>query len=362
MLNKSLLYVIPFLMRRLYNIWAMKKLKICIVGCGRILPMHAVSVKVSNYAELAAVCDVKEDRLKAAMQEYDCRGYLDYEEMFEKERPDAVHLCVPHYLHPIIAKAAILRGINVLSEKPMAINYKYGEECVRLAEEKGVKYGVIFQCRYNDASVLVKNALTSGKLGKILSARSTLTWSRPDDYYLSSDWKGTWDKEGGGVIIDQAIHSMDLVNWFVSSEPIRVSASIANRGHKSFSVEDSAEGLIDYKNGVRYGFYCMNNYACDEPIEIRLFCEKGKATLSYEEGTIRYNDGTVEHVVQSAPTVEYKNGKDYWGFQHGKQIEQFYRAVLGLEELEISGKEALKIQKLVCAVYESGKTGKAIEF
>ena len=135
---------------------------------------------------------------------------------------------------------------------------------------------VIFQCRYNDASQLVKKAVQSGKLGKIPSVRSTLTWYRPDSYYSESDWKGTWDKEGGGVVIDQAIHSVDLVNWIVDSEPVNVSVSMANRGHEAVVVEDSAEGLISYRNGVKYGFYCMNNYGCDEPIEIRLFCEKEK--------------------------------------------------------------------------------------
>lgn len=338
----------------------MKKLKTCIVGCGRILPMHAVPAKLSNVSELVAVCDVKPERAQAAAEKYGCRAYTDYNIMFEKEQPDCVHLCVPHYLHPIIAKQALLRGINVLSEKPMSIDYASGEECVRIAEEHNVKYGVIFQCRYNDASVAVKNALDSGKLGKIISARSTLTWARPDEYYLNSDWKGTWDKEGGGVIIDQAIHSMDLVNWFIGSKPVSVYCSIANRGHSCVDVEDSAEGLIRYENGAAYGFYCMNNYGVDEPIEIRLLCENGKVTLTYDDAVISYNNGETVTVKQQDSGIVYDGGKDYWGFQHIRQINQFYSAVCGKEPLEISGKEALKIQKLICAIYESGKTEKPV--
>lgn len=340
----------------------MKKLKVAIVGCGRILPMHAVPLSVSELAEAAAFCDVKKARAEAAAAKYGGRAYRDYREMIETERPDAVHLCVPHYLHPIIAEYAMRQGVHVLSEKPMAIRLEDAERCVKAAEESGVLYGVIFQCRYNDASQFVKRALDSGRLGKIISARSTLTWLRPDDYYAGSDWKGTWDKEGGGVVIDQAIHSIDLVNWMVGSEPVSVSASIANRGHEAVIVEDSAEGLIRYANGVNYGFYCMNNYGCDEPIEIRLFCENGKATLSYDDAKIVFHDGREETVVQAADDLVYEGGKDYWGFQHKKQIEQFYRAVLKGEPLEISGREALKTQRLICAVYESGKTGKKILF
>ncbi len=339
-----------------------KKFKVGIIGCGRILPMHAVPLSVSEEAEISAFCDIKKERAEAAARKYGGNAYADYREMLEDARPDAVHLCVPHYLHPVIAEYAMRHHCSVLSEKPMAIRLEDAERCVKTAEETGVLYGVIYQCRYNTASRFVKNALESGKLGKIISARSTLTWLRSDHYYDDSDWKGTWDKEGGGVVIDQAIHSIDLANWMIGSDPLYVSAGIANRGHKLISVEDSAEGLIRYRNGVDYGFYCMNNYGCDEPIEIRLLCEKGKATFSYDEATIVYDDGRTESVVQESDDLVYEGGKDYWGFQHRKQIDQFYRALSGKEPLEITGKEALKIQKIVCAIYESGKTGKKIYF
>lgn len=339
----------------------MDKLRVAIVGCGRILPMHIVPATVLPQSQLVACCDVKKDRADDAAEKYGGKAFYDYKEMIEKVKPDVLHVCLPHYLHPIVSQYALSHGVNVLSEKPMSINYEDGEKCVKTAENSGKLYGVIFQCRYNNSSKLVKSVIESGKLGKIISARSTLTWTRPDEYYAQSDWKGTWDKEGGGVIIDQAIHSMDLVNWFIGSEPKTVSCSIANRGHKTVTVEDSAEGLITYKNGVRYGFYCMNNYGCDEPIEIRLYCENGKVVMDYDNALITYNDGTTEEAHLDKPDVEYAGGKDYWGFQHIRQINQFYNAVLGKEELQISGKEALKIQKLICTIYESGKSGKTIE-
>ena len=332
-----------------------RKLRVGVIGCGRISVMHFVSIGSIDEVELVACCDIKKERADAAAKEYGVKAYTSYEEMLDTEKLDAVHLCLPHHLHCKVAIAAFERGVHVLTEKPMDIDYASAENAVKRAKELGVTFGVIFQCRYNNSAKLVKDAVTGGRLGKIISARSTLTWTRPDDYYAGSDWKGTWDKEGGGVVIDQAIHSIDLVRWVVDSEVESVSCSMANRGHKLVDVEDSAEGLVTFRNGVKYGFYCMNNYGCDEPIEIRLYCEKGRVIFGYDDATITYNDGTVETAHQDENKLSYKGGKDYWGIHHVKQIRQFYDALLGKAELEISGEEALKTHKLVMDIYECGK-------
>lgn len=331
----------------------MEKLRIGIIGCGRISVMHLASADKLETAELVACCDIKQDRAEKVAKKYNIKAYTDYKEMFEKENLDAVHICLPHNLHTDVSMVAFEYGINVLSEKPMDVSFEKAERAVKAAKEKNVLYGIIFQCRYNNSAKLVKEAVKSGKLGKIISASSTLTWSKDDDYYKASDWKGTWDKEGGGVVIDQAIHSIDLVNWIVDSPVKSISVSMANRGHKIVNVEDSADGLIVYENGTKYGFYCMNNYATDEPIEIKLFCENGKVVFGYDDAYIYYNDGSIEEAHQG-DVEDYEGGKDYWGFQHIRQIEQFYNACLGKEELEISGEEALKTHKLIMDIYDCG--------
>lgn len=334
---------------------SLKKFKVAVIGCGRISVMHLVSIDMIENVELVACCDIKKDRAEAVAKKYGCKVYTSYEEMLEKEDLDAVHLCLPHYIHCKVAVYAMKKGVAVLTEKPMDVDYASAENAVKVGEELGVQFGVISQCRYNNSAKLVKKAVESGKLGKIISARSVLTWNRSDDYYSGSDWKGTWDKEGGGVVIDQAIHSLDLVHWIVNSEVESISCSMANRGHKAVVVEDTAEGLITYKNGVRYAFYCMNNYGKDEPIEIRLFCENGSVVFGYDDAYIYYNDGTVEETHQNENTVEYEGGKDYWGFQHERQISQFYRALAGVEPLDISGREALNTHKLIMDIYDIGK-------
>ena len=330
----------------------MKKLNVGVIGCGNIAVMHLDSIVALDVSELVAVCDIKSDLVNRVVKKYNARAYINYKEMFETESLDVVHLCLPHYLHTIVACDAFRAGIHVISEKPMSIQYDDALKTVALADKLNLQYGVIFQCRYNTPSQVVKKRIMDGKLGAVKCGRTTLTWYRPENYYHHSDWKGTWEKEGGGVIIDQAIHSLDLANWFINSTPVEVQSSLHNRNHHTMVVEDSAEGLITYENGCLLSFFAMNNYLIDEPIEIRLFCENGTVRLSYDEAHITYNDGSVEYV-QNKPQkiVSYTGGKSYWGTQHAVQIHQFYRAVLGMEPLEISGHEALKIQKIICDIY-----------
>ena len=332
----------------------MEKIRVGIIGCGCISVMHLDSAAGLSQAELVAVCDIKEERAEKAGDKYSVNYYTDYKEMLAIEKLDAVHICLPHYLHIPVSIYALEHGVHVLCEKPMSIGYSEAEKTVKLAEKLGLKYGIIFQCRYNTPSIAVKERVVSGKLGKVIDCRVTLTWSRSDEYYSKSDWKGTWDKEGGGVIIDQAIHSLDLANWFIDDTITAVSSTLNNRHHKKVVVEDTADGLIEYKNGSKLFFWAHNNYCIDEPIEIRLVCEHGKATLSYDDCHIKYSDGTEEYI-ENKPQVEivYGGGKPYWGTQHAVQINNFYNSILGTEELVISGRTALKIQKLITDIYNN---------
>ena len=330
-------------------------LKVGVIGCGGISVMHFGSIECFNDAKLVACCDIVKEKADAYAAKYNCSAYEDYKEMIDKEELDVVHLCLPHYLHSKVAIYAMEHGINVLTEKPMDIDYQSAENAVNVAKKTGLQFGVIFQCRYNNAIKFVKKALTDGKLGKVISARSVLTWKREGAYYTNSDWKGTWDKEGGGVLIDQAIHSFDLANWMIDSEIEDVKCSMFNYNHPYLKVEDTVQALITYKNGVKYSLFAMNNYGCDEPIEVRLFCEKGKVIFTYDDAYIEYNDGTKEEAHHRDIDLTVDGGKDFWGFQHAHQIRQYYNAVLGLEPLEISGEEALKTHKLICKLYEVGK-------
>lgn len=332
----------------------MKTLKVAVIGCGNISVRHLDSIIALPQAKLVAVCDIKEDRVNQTAEKYGVKAYADYIKMFEEENLDAVHICLPHYLHVPVSCEAFKRGINVLCEKPMSIKYEDALYAVENAKKHNVKYGIVFQCRYNTASKLVKKRIVDGKLGKVKCGRITLTWHRPEDYYASSDWKGTWDKEGGGVVIDQAIHSLDLANWMIDSSPTEIQSALHNRNHKAtMIVDDTAEGLIKYQNGAILSFYAMNNYFVNEPIEIRLLCENGNAIFSYDKAVIEYNNGETEVTEKQDNKLHLSGGKAYWGYNHSEQINQFYNSILGKEELEISGEEALKIQNIICQIYDN---------
>lgn len=339
----------------------MRELRVAIIGCGCIHKMHTTAATVLEQSRLIAVCDIKDNRARESGTYYHVPFYTDYKEMIEVEKPDVVHICTPHYLHTIIAQYALEHGVNVLSEKPMGIRYSDAVDTVKIAEKNNKKYGVIFQCRYNDASVFLKERIMNGSLGKILSARAVLTWDRSGDYYTGSDWKGTIDKEGGGVLIDQAIHSLDLMNWLIDSEIEMVDVSLSNHNHDYILVEDTAEGFLTYKNGSKAMFWATTCYSTDEPIEIRLHCENGTVRLTYDDAIIRYNNGQELTITQRNSTIDdYLGGKQCWGLSHKVQIEQFYNSIIGNYEPEISGKEVLKTQKLMELIYRSGREKRRI--
>lgn len=342
----------------------MTLLRAGIIGCGNVFPMHAASIVDRNDAELVAVCDIKQDRADQKADHYKCRAYYDYMEMFEQENLDVIHICLPHYLHAPVTIEAAKQNIHILTEKPMAIHYDDAVEMIEAADQAGVTLGVIFQNRYNPGSQLIKRMLENGELGAVKSGKLSVTWDRSDEYYQNSDWKGTWEKEGGGVIIDQAIHTMDLMRWFVNSDLKYIDAHLSNRAHEIIEVEDAAEGVIAYKNGVVTAFHAINYYTYDAPVEIELHCENGMAKMVADQGTVTLNDGQT-FVADNDPseTFTYEDGvKGYWGVSHVRQINNFYDTLQGKAELYIPVSEALKTQEMISSIYQSGHEKRRITF
>lgn len=338
-----------------------KNLRIGIIGCGHIFPMHAYSVVGIPNVSLVAVCDEKEDRARAAADTFNCRWYSSYKELIAQQSLDVVHICTPHYLHSRIAVYGMEHGVSVLTEKPMSIEVADARTMIQTASRTGKTLGVIFQNRYNPGSQLAKQVLESGDLGQILGARMFLTWKRDADYYAKSDWKGTWDKEGGGVIIDQAIHTFDLLCWLIAKTPAWVEANIANRAHPYIQVEDMAEGVIGFENGVCAAFYTMNYYSKDEAIQLDLHCEKGTVQITADRAFIELNDGRTFHAQNGREEVfSYGNVKNYWGVGHVKQIQDFYRSLQNEEQPFLNGEEAMKTMRVVCALYQSGKENRRV--
>ena len=340
----------------------MKKFRVGIIGCGAIYHMHIGAISETENLEISAICDIDKEKCEAEAKKYDCPAFTDYKEMIDKCELDTVHVLTPHYLHAEMSIYALCHGVNVLTEKPMAITFSDAEKMVSAANESGMKLGVIFQNRYNTASAAVKSELESGTLGKIIGARFNVFWFRDAAYYKSGKWRGKWSTEGGGALINQSIHTLDLTNWFINSEPECVSASMANRTLRGvIEVEDEASGIIRYKNGVSASFFVCNHCRPGSGIEIEIICENGRAKIIGNRTEISYNTGKTKHIEPDSAGKTIP-GKDYWGSSHGIQICAFYDSLSKGESPEIDGAEALKTQKVLCAIYESAKSGKDITF
>jgi predicted dehydrogenase len=284
--------------------------------------------------------------------------------MLEKEDLDSVHILTPHYLHPPMAILALDKKINVLTEKPISINPLDAEKMIKAAKRNKVKLGVIFQNRYNPGSQLIKKNLLAGRLGKIKAAKLVLTYHKPVSYYKRSDWRGRLKLEGGGVLIDQAIHFIDVLNWFIDDEVEYVEANIARRQHKFIEVEDLAEGVINFKKGSYICFYLINFYSYDADPEIEMDCSKARVKIVKDSARIGFYDGReIEAGPKPNEYIDYGKGrKDYWGFCHWIQIKEFYQALREGREPQVNGEEALKTQQIVWNIYKSTRTGKRIYF
>jgi predicted dehydrogenase len=333
-----------------------------IIGCGTIFPMHAQSIRNIKEAKLVAVCDIKGNRAKEKAKKYGCNHYTDYKKMFARERLDAVHICTPHYLHmPMIIEAA-RQKVNILSEKPMGLDPDQAAKEIAAAKKNKVTFSVIFQNRFNPGSQLVKQRIDDKSLGKLKAAKLVLTYHKPDSYYKKSDWKGRLDKEGGGVVIDQAIHYLDVVRWLIPSEIDYVEANVSSRMHSFIDVEDSAEGVVVFKNGFYLCFYLINCYSFDDDPTIEIDCEKGRVKIVKDSAFINYYTGPSEKAEpRHDEYIDYGDGvKDYWGYCHFNQIKDFYRSLSQAKKPQVSAEDAFETQRLVWAIYESSRRRKRV--
>lgn len=328
----------------------MKKTKVAIVGCGRISVCYEDSFKrLSDEIELVYAVDTNLEKAKTFADKFGCNYTTDFDEILNKDI-NVVHLCLPHYLHCSMAIKAMKAGINVLTEKPIAISLQDADEMIRIQRETGMKLGVIFQTRYNNGVKKLKEMMDRGDFGEIYTARSYLAWNRPQNYYTQSSWKGTWDKEGGGVLIDQAIHSIDRVRYMLGSDIEWIDGSIHNYVHHFINVEDSANAAIMFKNGCLYNLYACNIYGADSPITIEFIGEKGRCGLIQDTGFYEL-DGVYAEIKN---TYEINNvGPDYWGSSHYIQIQDFYRSVRTNCPVDVDGIEGRKTLEMIKGIYLS---------
>lgn len=327
----------------------MIKLRAAIVGCGAIYGNHAEALTKYENVELASVCDINEEKAAKAADKYKCKYYTDYNEMLKNEELDVVHICTPHYLHASMSILAMKSGKHVLTEKPMAISILDAQEMIKVSKDTGKRLGVCFQNRFNATSVRIKEVIESGEVGSVIGAKGFVTWHRDAPYYTNSEWRGSWETEGGGVLINQSIHTLDLLQWFLGDINNIKGSTDTRLLEDAIEVEDTAEATIKFNTGASAIFYATNCYAIDSPVEIEIICEKAVLRLT-EDLTISYKNGEIEHTTDADKAT---GEKSYWGSSHKLLINDFYKKLIAGIDFSIDGEQGITAIQMIHAIYTS---------
>ncbi|MCB0396238.1 MAG: Gfo/Idh/MocA family oxidoreductase [Flavobacteriales bacterium] len=331
----------------------MKKIKFGIVGCGRIGLRHAEHI--AHYAELVAVCDANIAKAQEIGLQHGCKVYQNIDEMLSQPGLDIVSICTPNGLHASHSVAALQSGVNVLCEKPMAISVEDCEWMIQEAEKANKRLFVVKQNRYNPPIVALKEAIQSGKLGKIYSVQLNCFWNRNEDYYKSSDWKGKKDLDGG-TLFTQFSHFIDLLYWLIG-DVRKVFAMIENFAHEDFvEFEDTGVVAFEFSNGALGTIhYTVNSYRKNMEGSITIFAEKGTVKVGGQYLNVLEYQNMESSDLQVAETSAKAN--DYGSYQgsmsnHDKVIENVVDVLQGNASVTTSHLEGLKTVQIIEKIYE----------
>ena len=333
--------------------------RIALVGCGRISRSHFDALAKIDGLTLSAVCDSDPERAEQAGTANGVPWFRSYEEMLAGAESDVVAICTPSGLHPRQGILAARAGKHVVSEKPMAISLAAADELVQACDDAGVHLFVVKQNRLNPAVQLLRRALDKGRFGRLYMANCTVRWARPQEYYDSAPWRGTWEFDGG-AFMNQASHYVDLIQWLVGpvESVVAKTATLARR----IETEDSGAAVLKFRSGA-LGVIEVTMLTYPRNLE-------GSITLLGEKGSVKIG-GTavnkVEHwmfqdyddddkLIEAAAT----NPPNVYGFGH----EAYYRNVLsvlrGQARPDTDGRAGRKSLELILGIYESAKTGREV--
>ncbi|MFQ3548779.1 MAG: Gfo/Idh/MocA family oxidoreductase [Armatimonadota bacterium] len=339
-----------------------------IIGCGVIGPWHAKAITSAKNAELVAVCDILPEKAKKVADEYGISSiYTNYQEMLESDTIEAVSICTPSGMHAEMGIAAARCGKHVLSEKPIDITLEKIDLLIDECKKANVKLGCIFQRRTSPMWRMIRDAITSGCMGKTVLGDAYLKYYRSQHYYDSADWRGTWELDGGGALMNQGIHMIDLMRWIMG--PIESVYALCDHLVRNIDVEDTACAVIKYKSGafgVLEGTTSVNpgmNHRLEFHGEHGTILVDGEKIIKWDVPEI-----TASCDVDGKGGVDVKIGTAHTPITseategHRLQIEDFCEAIKMDREPSVSGEEARKAVEVVLAIYESARTGLPIKF
>ena len=337
-----------------------RKVRFALAGCGRIANNHFEAVnKHAERCELTDVCDTDRAALAAAVARTGARGHANFSEMLAATQADCVVLTTPSGLHPAQAIEAAGAGFDVMTEKPMATRWSDGLEMVRACDAAGVRLFVVKQNRRNRTLQVLKQAVSQGRFGRIYMVNVNVFWTRPQAYYDSAAWRGTWEFDGG-AFMNQASHYVDLLDWI--GGPVESVMAYTGTLARNIEVEDSGVAAIKWRNGAMGSInVTMLTYPKNLEGSITILGEKGSVRI----GGVAVNE--IEHWEFDQPdTMDAHIGDasylttSVYGFGHPLYYDNVIATLRGEAAPETDGREGLKSLELLIAMYLSARDGKRV--
>ncbi len=337
-----------------------RKIRFALVGCGRISKNHFGALKQhANRSELVGVCDIDPNVLKAAVVETGAKAYSNLRMLLEDANADVVVLATPSGLHPEQTIEIAQSGRHVMTEKPMATRWKDGVEMVKACDAAGVRLFVVKQNRRNATLRLLKKAVDKKRFGKIYSVAINVFWTRPQAYYDSAKWRGTWEFDGG-AFMNQASHYIDLLDWLIG--PVESVMAYTGTLARNIEVEDTGVAALRWRSGAM-GTVNVTMLTYPKNME-------GSITILGEKGTVRIGGVAVNEIqrwefAESLPEDEEIKAASYattsvYGFGHPLFYDNVINTLRGEAAAETDGREGLKSLEVLIAMYMSARDGKRI--
>ena len=333
-------------------------IRYAVVGCAGIGPTHAEAVETVQDAELVACADIDGDAAAEFADEYDCGAYTDVTEMVEEAQIDALSACTPSGTHADVTVEAARAGAHVLCEKPLDVYADRIDRMISVCEEEGVTLAGVFQKRTHESAQRAKRAVEDGEIGGLLLGDAHVKWFRSQAYYDSGGWRGTRDMDGG-VMLNQAIHNIDKLQWLAGGV-VAVQAA-TGRLAREMECEDTAAITLEFENGA-LGTVSATAATKGGTDRVELNGTEGSISLG-PEGIRRFEVGTGEQSPYSAETESRELVEDdqEWGDAHAAVVADFVDAIEDDREPMVPGRDAREAVDVILAAYESAERGERVE-
>ena len=345
-----------------------KKFGFGIIGAGMISHFHARAIAEIKNAQLLGIYSTNKAKSDQFAEKHHCTAFPTLEEMLSKTEIDIICLCTPSGIHLEPAISSIEAGKHCIIEKPLEITVERCNEIIEAARKAGVIVGVIFPSRFYEASRQLKKSLDENRFGDLVLGDAYVKWSRTPEYYQSGKWRGTWKYDGGGALMNQGIHSVDLLQWYMG--PVESVQSVsANIRHKNIEVEDTIVSTVKFKNGALGTIECSTGVFPGSLKRVEIMGTTGSAILE-EDHLIQWQfkeesdeDESIRKTMQSGAVSHggASNPSDISFVGHQRQIEDFIHAIETNGTPFVDGEEGRKSVEIVCAIYESARLGRMVK-